>query len=134
MRPFQASNGSLLTRRRSSTSSRKTPKYLPLVNEVFERIEAGSLTAITSAITLTEVLTHPLRLGKEEIRKSYFELLVGARNFATLPIEISMAATAAQLRARYGFRTPDALQLACGIGAAAMVVLSWIIALSLWAP
>ncbi len=95
----------------------ENPKYLPLVEEVFEKIEAGSITGITSAITLTEVLTHPLRLGNDELRKTYFELLLGARNFATLPIEIGMADTAAELRARYGFRTPDALQLACGIAA-----------------
>jgi predicted nucleic acid-binding protein len=48
----------------------ENPKYLTLMDEVFERIATGSLTAITSAITLTEVLTHPLRLGNEELRKS----------------------------------------------------------------
>lgn len=95
----------------------ENPKYLPLVDVVFEKINTGSLTAITSAITLTEVLTHPLRLGNDELRKTYSELLLGSRNFATLPIEISMADTAAELRARHGLRTPDALQLACGIAA-----------------
>lgn len=95
----------------------ENPKYLPLVDLVFEKIDIGSLTAITSAITLTEVLAHPLRLGNDELRKRYSELLLGSRNFATLPIEISMADTAAELRARHGLRTPDALQLACGIAA-----------------
>ena len=93
----------------------ENPRYLALVEVVFERIAAGSLTAVTSAITLTEVLT--LRQGRHEIADSYTELLLGAEHFSTVSLDAAIGAAAAELRARHGIRTPDALQIACAIAA-----------------
>jgi predicted nucleic acid-binding protein len=44
-------------------------------------------------------------------------LLINAANFQTLPIDIKTATSAADLRARYNLRTPDALQVATAIAA-----------------
>jgi len=44
-------------------------------------------------------------------------LLINAANFQTLPIDIKTAASAADLRARYNLRTPDALQVATALAA-----------------
>ena len=40
------------------------PEYDELVTEIFRRIDQGISTGFTSAITLTEVLTQPLKQGQ----------------------------------------------------------------------
>jgi predicted nucleic acid-binding protein len=37
------------------------PDYLGLMREIIRRIDAGEIEAVSSVVTLTEVLTHPLR-------------------------------------------------------------------------
>jgi predicted nucleic acid-binding protein len=44
-------------------------------------------------------------------------VLYRSRNFRLLPIDAAIAEVAADLRARYNLRTPDALQLATAIKA-----------------
>lgn len=40
------------------------PIYLPLVEPLFEAIDAGELEAVTSSLTLLEVLVIPFRFGR----------------------------------------------------------------------
>ncbi len=40
------------------------PHYDGLVTEIFQRVSNGIPEGVTSVITLTEVLIHPLRRGK----------------------------------------------------------------------
>ena len=75
--------------------------YDALVTEIFQQVSNGILEGITSVITLTEVLIHPLRRGDAALQSQYSDLLVNAANFQTLPIDISTAMSAADLRARY---------------------------------
>ena len=88
------------------------PKYDALVTEIFRRIEQGIITGFTSAITLTEVLTQPLKQGQIHLQKEYRDLLLHSANFSMLPVNVEIAEQAAVLRAQYGLRTPDALQVA----------------------
>ena len=88
------------------------PKYDGLVAEIFHRIDQGISTGFTSAITLTEVLTQPLKQGQVHLQKEYRDLLLHSANFYTLSVNAEIAEQAAILRARHGLRTPDALQLA----------------------
>ncbi len=41
----------------------KHEKYLPVLKPLFIEISAGNIEAITSTITLLEVLVHPFRTG-----------------------------------------------------------------------
>ena len=91
------------------------PRYVALVEKVFRRIDSGHITAVSSALTLTEVLTKPLESGEEGLRDRYLELLLSVENFSIVAIDVAIATRAAELRARYGIRTPDALQVACAV-------------------
>lgn len=93
----------------------ENPRYLSLVGSIFERVARGSLPAVTSAITLCEVLTRPLQQGRDDLREGYTELLLNAEHFSTLPLDVEAATLAARLRARHGIRTPDAFQIACAL-------------------
>ena len=95
----------------------KHPRYDVVVAEFFRRIDEGRLKAVTSVITLTEVLVHPLRMGRVDLKERYLTLLSASDNFSLLPIEIWVAEQAADLRARFNLRTPDAIQLAVAISA-----------------
>lgn len=100
------------------------PDYDGLVTEIFRRIDHGIMTGFTSAITLTEVLTQPLKQGQIHLQKEYRDLLLHSANFYTLPINVEIAEQAAGLRAQYGLRTPDALQVAAAQTADCQVFLT----------
>jgi len=93
------------------------PRYDMLVTEIFQRVAAGALHGVTSVITLTEVLIHPLRQGDIRLSDKYRTLLLNSSNFETRSIDATIADQAADLRARYGLRTPDALQIATALAA-----------------
>lgn len=57
----------------------------------------------------------PLREGRGDIARQYRRLLLASPSVRTSSINPSAAERAAELRARYGFRLPDALQLAVAI-------------------
>ena len=93
------------------------PRYDALVTTIFQRIAARTLSSVTSVITLTEVLIHPLRQGNQHLADAYRSLLATSGDFQTLPITSDIAEQAAALRARHGLRTPDALQIATALAA-----------------
>lgn len=91
------------------------PQYDVLLTEVFRRISNGTIEGLCSVITLTEVLVRPLRLADQQLARNYTELLLHSRFFSTVPVDAGIAYTAADLRARYNLRTPDALQIAAAM-------------------
>jgi predicted nucleic acid-binding protein len=95
------------------------PIFLPRIQPFFEALDRGLFRAITSTITLTEVLVHPMRQSQESLAEQYRKILLGARNLTTMPVTAQIAEQAAELRARHNLRTPDAIQLATAIHAKA---------------
>ena len=69
----------------------------------------------SSVITLTEVLIVPMRKKNNKIVEQYKHILLNSGDFMIYPIDSIIAEKAAELRAVYNIKTPDALQLAVGI-------------------
>jgi predicted nucleic acid-binding protein len=90
----------------------RNPQYLDLVRDVIGRVDRGEIEGWSSVVTLTEVLTKPKQSGNAAIEAEYRSLLTNSRNFGLLQISMEAAELAADLRARYNIRTPDALQIA----------------------
>jgi predicted nucleic acid-binding protein len=88
------------------------PTYLPLVRPFFEAVERGEIQVATSALTLTEVLVHPYKRGNRFLAQQYSRILLHTRNLRTVHVSPEIATEAAQMRAAYGLKTPDAIQLA----------------------
>lgn len=84
----------------------RNPAYINLVREAVRRISTGALFGHTSVITLTEVLVQPLRLGNTALAQRYRRFLSRSRNLSLEAITAGAAEQAADLRARYGLRTP----------------------------
>jgi predicted nucleic acid-binding protein len=93
------------------------PKYLPTIDMIFPRLGSArnSIYALSSIITLTEVLPHPLRQNNPELAQRYRDFLIHSRNFVLFPVDANIAERAAEIRAQYQYRTPDAIQLATGL-------------------
>lgn len=86
------------------------PLYLPLVEPLFTAIDAGRLRAVTSSLTLLEVLVVPLRAGDALLAARYEAALTHTRGLRLLEIDRHALRAAAALRAAYPrLRTPDAL-------------------------
>ena len=96
------------------------PQFANQFAGLFEAAAAGKLTIALSTITLAEVLTGPFRAGQTALAKRYEKALSG---YTLIPVTPSIAALAAQLRAHYRLKLPDAIQLASALdaGAAAFV-------------
>ena len=91
------------------------PTYLDIMRTVLRRVEAGIITGCSSVVTLTEVLTLPIRVGNIALAQAYRDVLLYSRHFVLVSIDAAVAAQAADLRARYMLRTPDALQIAAAL-------------------
>ncbi len=91
------------------------PAFLPLVASLFGDADAGRRTIVTSAVTLLEVLVVPYRVGNLPLASRYEDLLTRARGVRLVELDRSQLRAAAQLRALYRVRTPDALQLAAAL-------------------
>jgi predicted nucleic acid-binding protein len=91
------------------------PKYLSILKPVFERIDRGDLTAVTSSLTLLETLIVPYRNGDRELAQKYEDILTNGRGLTVISIDLPVIRLAAEIRAATSMRTPDALQLAAAL-------------------
>jgi len=93
------------------------PTYLPAVRPLFAAADRGELEIVTSAITLLEVLVVPYRAGNLPVATRYEALLTRSRGVRLIELDRAQLRATAQLRAVYGVRVPDALQLAAALTA-----------------
>ncbi len=91
------------------------PLFSPVTTKIFEQIETGKTKAVTSYITLLEILVKPFKEGNRRAVSDYTELLCTFPNLEFVPIGKEIAKVAASIRARYSIKTPDAIQIATAI-------------------
>jgi predicted nucleic acid-binding protein len=100
------------------------PIYLPLVDPLFEAIAAGEIQAVTSSLTLLEVLVVPFRFANAPLIDQYETLLTRSRGLRLIDLGRDVLRSAALLRAATRAKTPDAIQLACALDAGCPVFLT----------
>lgn len=91
------------------------PIYLAPMRYFFQALERGSFRAITSTVTLLEVLVQPLRENNVSLADEYRDILLNASNLQTMGVSDAVAEQAARLRAQYDLRTPDAIQMGTAV-------------------
>ncbi len=102
----------------------KEAPYHDLVRPLFQAIAKGELHAITSMITLAEVLVHPLREKNTELAARYQDILLHSENLTTFPVSQDIALRTAEIRATHNVRVPDAIQVATAIVGGAGVLIT----------
>ena len=87
-------------------------RYLPFTDAVFAWLERPGHSAVTSAITMTELLVQPYRDGNDRMVDEFYGLLTTYPNLEWVATSLEIADAAARMRAQHRLRTPDALQAA----------------------
>lgn len=73
------------------------------------------LRGFASTIAVAEVLVQPLRTNNKDLTERYEAVLSDSHSFQLEPVTVAVGRRAADLRARYNLRTPDALHVATAI-------------------
>lgn len=97
----------------------ENPAYVGFTEALFEKIESGRVKAVTSALTLHEVLTGTRKAGDDRLFALYRDLVGSFPNLHLIPFDARIAEISSDLRARYDLPTPDAIQVATAIHAGA---------------
>jgi len=100
------------------------PRYAPLTTVVLEAVEAGQLAALTTTITLAEILTAPAKAGDRRALQDYDLYLTRFPNLRIVPLDVALARETALVRGATGLRTPDAIQVAAARLAGADAILT----------
>ena len=87
-------------------------RYLPLTGHVFSWLERPGSAAVTSTITMTELLVQPYRESDDRRVDELYGLLSTYPNLSWIAPNLEIADLAARFRALHRLRTPDALQAA----------------------
>jgi predicted nucleic acid-binding protein len=87
-------------------------RYLPLTDQIFSWLEMPGSLAVTSTITMTELLVQPYRDSNIQFVDEFYALLSTYPNLHWIAPDLEIADAAARDRALYRLRTPDALQAA----------------------
>ena len=93
----------------------KHPKYLNLLHSLFIEVDEGNIDAITSTVTLLEVLVLPIKTNNLVLVEKYRDILLYSKGLTTFEILHEISELSAKLRAKYTIKTPDAIQIATGI-------------------
>ena len=97
------------------------PSWVQLTEQVFNSLADDKIKAVTSSLTLAELLsfkTSDLKL------KELFESFIITPNLTILPLDTTTALEAARIRRQYGFRLPDSVQLATALTAKAQAFIT----------
>jgi predicted nucleic acid-binding protein len=102
------------------------PKHIDKLRAFFTAMAKGDFEVVTSAITLSEVLVHPYKLGQIKLAQEYRDILLNQNHLTTFAVSSAIAEQTAQLRATYGkkLKTPDAIQIATALQAGATAFLT----------
>ncbi len=86
--------------------------YLNQVDKLLIFLEQNRYEIITSTLTLGEILTKPYKDNRVDLVKIYQEFF---EDIKLIELNDQIASLFAQIRANYGIKTPDAVQLASAI-------------------
>jgi len=96
----------------------KEPFIGPLCR-FFDEVTELDVLLITSMVTYIEILTMPEKLANHGLASKYREFLTNSDQISIYPLNLPVADAAILLRAEYGLKTPDSIQLAvadvCGV-------------------
>lgn len=95
------------------------PRYVACTDHIFSWLERPGSQAITSTITMTELLVQPYRDNNEQRVDEFYSLLSTYPNLDWIAPNLEIADSAARIRALHRLRTPDALQAATAVQAQA---------------
>lgn len=95
------------------------PSYYDLCDAVFRSIEEKRIEAVTSTLTLIELLVQPYRMKKDDLVFKFYSMFSTYPNLRWIQLTLDISDVAARLRAEYRLKTPDAIQIASALSVGA---------------
>lgn len=99
-------------------------RYLHLTDDIFSWLERHDSKALTSTITMTELLVQPYRSSDPHLVDEFYGLLSIYPNLRWVAPNLEIADLAARFRARHNLKTPHALQAATAVHARATALIT----------
>jgi predicted nucleic acid-binding protein len=84
-------------------------------DSVLEAVSEGHVAAVASELVLLELLVAPLKKGAQDVADEIELTLLHFPHLQLAPVTRAVLVRAAEIRARYGLRTPDAVMVATAI-------------------
>jgi predicted nucleic acid-binding protein len=88
------------------------PIFRTALTELFDTLDRHELSAVTSELTLAEVLVKPFLDQHVERQEAYLRALQPSPSLQIAPISRDILVAAARLRAETGMKLPDAIHAA----------------------
>lgn len=101
-----------------------SPQYQDAIKLVLQLVESEEIEAFTNEITLGELLVFPFKNKQERIARTYIQALNNPDFVALTPTTQDIHIKAAQIRAEYGIKYPDAVHVASALLSACDVFLT----------
>jgi predicted nucleic acid-binding protein len=91
------------------------PRYVDLTHPIFQWLEQPGSHAVTSTITMTEILIQPYRDKDQDLIDNFKGLLSIFPNLEWIAPNLDIASRAAEIRAAHRLHIPDAIHAATAI-------------------
>ncbi|MGH9578893.1 MAG: type II toxin-antitoxin system VapC family toxin [Terriglobales bacterium] len=98
--------------------------YGRAADSVLEAIAEGRVGAVASELVLLELLVAPLKKGAQDAADEIELTLLHFPHLQLAPVTRSVLVHAAEVRARHGLRTPDAIMLATAVESGATLAIT----------
>ena len=102
----------------------ESPTYWPIVRPVFRDVAAGRFSAVTSVVSLLEVIVQPLRNDAPDLADQYEARLYAYPNLTLVDVSRAITRRAAELRANARLAVPGAVQVATALDQGAAYLLT----------
>lgn len=90
-------------------------KDFPAATEIFRLLPKSNCEVYTSVISVLELTVPLYRVGEASRLPDYLDFVSGQGRITIVNVDRAIALKAAELRAQYNIRTPDAIQLAVAV-------------------
>lgn len=100
------------------------PLYRDVLRVLMDHVDSGQVILISSTLTLIEVLVQPIRKQRYDLFEKYEQILTHSGSISLFSLDALTAGKAAEIRAKYNFKTPDSIQLATALNFSADLFLT----------
>lgn len=101
-----------------------SPAYGRAADGLLEAITQGQIGAVASELVLLELLVAPLKKGAQDVADEIELVLLHFPHLQLAPVTRGVLVRAAEVRARYGLRTPDAIMVATAVESGATLAVT----------
>lgn len=98
--------------------------YGRAADSVLEAVNQGRVAAVVSELVLLELLVAPLKKGAQDVADEIELTLLHFPHLQLAPVTRGVLVRAAETRARYGLRTPDAIMVATAVESGATLAVT----------